>query len=337
MDVKLNKYTASLPLMKDINAVNQQIHKMQNKDFRWLFDSEQDDILDQTAYIKERLIADRIEFHELDSLSNILESSSPSDYISFTKDTKEWLQTYAKNNLGLDYISDIDARIPNDIFIANTIPLPDFCFVMTIYDGEYKHITDEFIIRFIVYKNKLFMVFGNTKQGKLITAVTLIEVNEGYLEIDNSIMYCNHPNDLEFQENRYKAAVKTMTLALANYMLIEWYTVQVLLLHPVIKERLFVQGNKEKLRTNNSEIIGNANSSKKSRKRKAKYVRYKSLDESLFKSEIIRKRHTLCWYVIGHYRHYKNGSKTFVHGYWKGPLRELKKNLDEGRERILAQ
>ena len=27
--------------------------------------------------------------------------------------------------------------------------------------------------------------------------------------------------------------------------------------------------------------------------------------------------------------------KDDSHGYWKGPMRELKKNLDEGRERLL--
>ena len=41
------------------------------------------------------------------------------------------------------------------------------------------------------------------------------------------------------------------------------------------------------------------------------------------------------WYVIGHYRHYKNGKTGWVNGYWKGALRETKKSFDEGRQRIL--
>ena len=110
-----------------------------------------------------------------------------------------------------------------------------------------------------------------------------------------------------------------------------------MLLNPVIKEHLFVQGKKEKLRSKNDVIAGVDSDDNKSRKRKAKYVRYKDISDVILKSDVIRKQHTLCWYVIGHYRHYQNGRKVWINGYWKGPLRELKKNLDEGRERILAQ
>lgn len=43
-------------------------------------------------------------------------------------------------------------------------------------------------------------------------------------------------------------------------------------------------------------------------------------------------RRTLAWYVIGHWRKTRDG-KTFIRGHWRGPLRQVKQNLDEGRDR----
>ena len=33
---------------------------------------------------------------------------------------------------------------------------------------------------------------------------------------------------------------------------------------------------------------------------------------------------------------YSNGTKVFVKGYWKGTLRNLKQNIDKGRNRIIV-
>ena len=59
--------------------------------------------------------------------------------------------------------------------------------------------------------------------------------------------------------------------------------------------------------------------------------------ESTFSYDDHKKinRKCLCWYVIGHWREYKNGNKIFIQGYWKGALRNAKKNYDDGRERII--
>lgn len=293
--------------------------------------------LDQVRYISERLRADTVKFQDFGSLSDIFSNNSPSDFISFTKDTKSNLNKYFVTNFDSHSDSKGDTIIPNDIFIANTIPLPDFCFVMDIYDEQYTKLINEFVIRFLFHEGQLFIIFNDTQQRKIITAVKLKNMDDEHLIIDDSIVFCNRAHDPLFKRADYKAAIKTMTLAIANHMLAEWYAVQVLLLNPVIKERIFTQGDKKKLRVNDSAIIGLDTTSKKTRKRKAKYIRYKNIDQDLFKSKVLRKQHTLCWYVIGHYRHYQNGRKTFVHGYWKGPLRELKKNLDSGRERIIAQ
>ena len=72
-------------------------------------------------------------------------------------------------------------------------------------------------------------------------------------------------------------------------------------------------------------------------RRVTRYIRKHVIREEEIDAAIVpkhdRQRNTLVWYVIGHWRHYKNGSLVFIQGHWKGPLRQLKKNLDETRER----
>ncbi len=336
MENNLSNYlTSTNPIIRDLVEINQLTKT--DPDYSWITDTEDyDDAKDQQAYIVERLFADGIKVEDIDVLKDVLNYSSPSDYIRFTKDTKQILTDYIRNNLGLDYDEYDTTRIPNDIFVANTVPLKDFIFVMTIYNEEYSRITSEFVVRFLFYNSQLFVVVGNTQQSDVVSAVKLRDFGEDRFEIDDSVIYCNDLTAFNNFSTRYQAAVKTMTIAIANHMLSDWYAVQIMLLNPVIKERLFVQGKKEKVRIKQEAIVG-TNRTKKARKRKAQYVRYKDISNVILKSDVIRKQHTLCWYVIGHYRHYSSGKKTWINGYWKGPLRELQKNLDEGRERILAQ
>ena len=114
-------------------------------------------------------------------------------------------------------------------------------------------------------------------------------------------------------------------------LLADWYGIQLALLHPSVKE---VFSNPKITKVH--ERIGTG----KDRKRRTRYVRTHTINEgdikaknSLGNSHIHRK--TLAWWVIGHQRHYKNGKTRFINGYWKGPLREAKRNFDEGRDRII--
>ena len=75
------------------------------------------------------------------------------------------------------------------------------------------------------------------------------------------------------------------------------------------------------------------------RKRVVRYVRKHyitadDVDEVLYgKGHRDFERKTMAWYVIGHWRQYQNGTRKFIKGYWKGPLREMKRNFDGGRLR----
>lgn len=285
----------------------------------------------------EAIRAGKIQLDKMSKLDDILSSSSPSDYIVFTKETKRILNDYYHNLLKLDHdaITDtINDSIPNDIFVAGTVPLPDVVFRMTVYNEEYTRVTSEFYIRFLYTGTDFIIAVSNTGEGQSCGAVRVIQDSESY-KIDDSIVYVDNPNDPKYTKQPiYRNALKLITTAMASHFLAEWYSLQIMMLNPVIRERLFTRNGKEKLRCKDSAVVGSDNTSKKN-KRRAKYIRYKELSEVVLTSDVVRKQHTMCWYVIGHYRHYSSGKKTWVNGYWKGPLRELQKNLDEGRERLL--
>ena len=112
-----------------------------------------------------------------------------------------------------------------------------------------------------------------------------------------------------------------------------WYGIQISLLHPTIKE---VFSHPREVR------VYDPDPNAKKRKRRTRYIK-----RHVIKSDEIEKalcggserqfnRRTLVWYVIGHWRHYANGSKVFIKGYWKGVFRELKRNIDDGRDRQIV-
>lgn len=197
---------------------------------------------------------------------------------------------------------------PTDIIVANMIPLPHFNAEFnsgdvsekytfnTMHDEE--HEEWEVIIR---NKDKLIVV---------------VPKESGSWEIVINDSTDQH----EFEDN---FGVK-MLLSL-------WYSVQILLLNPQT-ETLFSSGLREKT----YKRVGSG----KSRKRVVKYVRKhyvteEALDEAL-RCKGAYSRKTLAWYVIGHWREYKNGKRQFIKGYWKGPLRKAKKSFDGGRTRELV-
>lgn len=119
--------------------------------------------------------------------------------------------------------------------------------------------------------------------------------------------------------------------------LIEWYRIQLTLLNPLTK----VCFREYKL------PVHSTNKNRKS-KRPIRYVRRLVLDSEEFdkainpdKSEVTGGsyiRRTMIWHVAGHWRKNKNGTRSFIKGYWKGPLRDLEKNkeLFESRNRELV-
>ena len=88
-----------------------------------------------------------------------------------------------------------------------------------------------------------------------------------------------------------------------------------------------------------SSFMNNQRNFGKSNKR-TKYIEYhrfntEDIKEGIYGSKNSQyNRKTMVWYVIGHWRYYKNtGKKIFINPYWKGPMREIKNNNINTRKR----
>lgn len=147
--------------------------------------------------------------------------------------------------------------------------------------------------------------------------------------------YIEHLSDAEF--NRFAEEMKGYAkenCSIKEYAFMEtWYGIQIALLHPTVKN-IFKGGRKER--------DGEAKFDKKpGTKRPVRYIKKRVIN----KDDIQRclngdgeavNRHTLVWYVIGHWRKLANGTKQFIKPYWKGPLRELKMALDDREREIVT-
>lgn len=264
--------------------------------------------------------------HDLKELNELLSVSSPSDYIVYDKETYNAFNNYLIKSLEIK--RDIFyQQIPNDIFVAKTIPLPDVVFKSSFGNEG----SSDIHIRCVYAQDKLIIAIF--RKGELGSAVIAKQDSDSTYALDGANIYIEDLNFYDKIIQDYKIEVRWVTLGVATHIFAHWYALQIMMLNPVIKERLFEKDRKEKLHVSSDYILGSEINT--SKKRKAKYVKYKRITNTIIHSDILRKKHVLCWYVIGHYRHYKNGTKSWVNGYWKGPLRELQKNLDDGRERLV--
>lgn len=158
--------------------------------------------------------------------------------------------------------------------------------------------------------------------GKEIYATLYIEYDLNALSVDQVLV----PEGIKLTkaQGEYLESVVMRSVG-------DWYGVQIALLHPQIREA-FSRPTLTPIRKRND--------SRKKKQRVARYIKThyinpKAIDKAVKDSGPFERK-TLCWYVIGHWRNNNNGTKTFINGYWKGPLRRLKRNLDDGRERIVA-
>lgn len=222
-------------------------------------------------------------------------------------------------------------KVPTDILIAETIPLKDFelKIMSKTLNGVYASgLTYQF--NFVILQELgpeiVVTVFddGEAKfaihyfpspenQSKWSSAIVPIEY-----DINRAVAYeMTHDQRVSFE-------------TLRALLLADWYAIQLALLHPQIKT-IFSNPQTTPLRKREK------NRKKKQRVAKyikAHYIRPEHIVNALKNNNIQRK--TMAWWVIGHYRHYKNGQTRFIQGYWKGPMREMQRNLDEGRERKIV-
>lgn len=271
------------------------------------------------VFKKDRSILDIEDIPEIHDMFRVTDSkegfepifeSNPSDMLVMTEELLERFFEITKQ-AGYDDVY----GIPSDIFEADTIPLPDS---VILYDGDC-------YIRVVVAED----VYLTYETGSFnVTFKSLYDEENGLvmLSVDDA-----YSSDKEFVELFASRSNMTGFMILVDQFFKLWYAFQICLLNPPVKERILKKSGKMKL--------GGACHTDKKDGRKARYVKYHEVRSDIFETATDGdgfERKTLSWYVIGHWRNYRNGKKTFVNGYWKGPLRQAKMNSDSGRIREVS-
>lgn len=258
----------------------------------------------------------------------------PVDIALFDK-AREFMKYPATDTVRIDHKTDIElyqtlidknvntiAQAPSDIFYADTVPLKDIEIEI-----------DERDATFSCGK-------GMVNRYRVIILDDLHGIHEAEVaDVGYLMVYIPNTKKIAFmvslavqKGNNHIFPASACAIAnipiMANTYMTTWYAIQIALLHPKIK-LLFDRPMKVP-------IHGKSQGS--SRQRKVKYVKVHNLRVDDIKNITHEpgtiNRKCLAWYVIGHWRQYKTGKKVFIQGYWKGKLRDLKRNLDE-RERVI--
>lgn len=242
-----------------------------------------------------------------------LRTSKPSDDIVITPGGYEAIRELRTNIVG----DDVD--LIADIIWSKTIPLKDF---ITTVDGPYR-------VRFCIFEDAV-NALDEAPVGKtlLVGAVQELGHNAFWL-----LGVAKGENRAEISVEHYNENGEVIGISQAEEVNLNikniwkfWHGVQLALLHPQVKE-VFAKPKMAKERRRVKTESGE-------RKRETWYIRRHVLNSDSVEHPIREiNRQCLAWYVVGHWRHYKDGSVTWINGYWKGKLRELKRNVDLGRNR----
>ena len=225
-------------------------------------------------------------------------------------------------------------RIPSDIFFSGRIPMMDCEIVVDETDEPHGLVCSYRVVIFPDYRERV-----ESSSDEPVDVGALLMDLKGYTfivpfsvckgidtVITEKIGHHNVPVEIL---NSCRRQWKQMGMIdLVYEYMTTWYGIQVALLHPTVKDVF---------RNPRTEPVYATYGKKGNHRRFVRYIR-----KHIINAEDIRQaqygfnreyeRHTLVWYVIGHWRHYEDGRKVFVQPYWKGALRELKMSLD-GRDR----
>lgn len=280
----------------------------------------------------------------LDELLDLLNMNAP-DVIKITHEQDMRISDIWKRTKENDNAPGV---IPSDLFFSNTIPLKDCC--IEIDERNSKDLSFGMLVKYRVYiVNDIQKRIEQLSNGesKCIGCICETAYDRNDIGILCPIAVTKGVNGIGFSQGCIAMGGDLKTRSIMNYMLnadtkkcmehfhslmTTWYSIEISLLCPeirVIYNSPVMNKNKKYIKATNSE-----------RKRIVKYIktyylRDDELDKAIYgNTENKRNRHCLVWYVIGHWRTYKDGKQVFIQGYWKGVLRELKHNLDN-RERVI--
>ena len=272
-----------------------------------------------------------------DELFEMTKQSSPSDIIKLSHEADESLQRLWMHGRK-------DSTIPSDILFSSSVPLLD-CKILI--DETDKEEGENLLYRIVIFPD-YEQVIRNCDENNisLVGAILFYDVVDDvilyrficvvkgidWLNLTDIYLHCNSKEKYEFLMS-YPIINLNKINKLSAMCLQTWYGIQIALLHPTVKD-VFRNPKIDRVYDQTSRNAKNAN-----RKRITRYVKTHVLNAEDIKSASCGgkeyNRHTLVWYVIGHWRTLKDGRKIFVKPCWKGPLRELKHNLDD-RERVIV-
>lgn len=266
----------------------------------------------------------------------LISSSNPSDYFVLTEREKNSLsELFGISQGGF-------VEVPSDIFFSKTVPMLD----CIIYKPE-THSKDRVIV-IENYKENIDEALKRGKKTALLVAIivcnwqSLDQVSfffPVFVWAGNDKAYFTWAgptrgrDEPEYDNDKYFAENYSILRGNAGDTMCTWYCIQLALLHPTVKN-VFSNPGTVKLET--------CATSKRKRKRTAKYVKMHVLTADKIDAAISKgpsrtiNRKCMAWYVIGHWRHYKDGREIFIQPYWKGALRDLRRNADgDSRQRII--
>ena len=234
------------------------------------------------------------------------------------------------------------AGIPSDLFFSGHIPLPD-CKVH-VDDGDGNIIK----FRVVIFPDYQKLVEETDENNSVRIGAVLYEIRDGdcmilslevlrghdWIITETLLGYKGIPNYARdyFHEHLNTAQVWTSI----GECLSTWYGIQIALLHPLVKDIFLNPVTVIDESANKKPSKG-----KKGKKRPLRYIKRHIINAEELKNRIHGgsnfQRHTLVWYVMGHWRRYATGKKVFINPYWKGALRDLKNSEIREREIVLEE
>lgn len=265
---------------------------------------------------------------EVDELWELLKETNPSDVIMLTgAEDKELIHLWEDTR-----VEDIrSVSIPSDLFFADTIPMMDCRIVVDERNTEPNGQVVEY--RVAVLPDYADRIEAAGEDAALVGAVVETINNRSliipFYVIKGVDSVLGGQLGLHGLNEMNRRAAEEFTRADISGMFIgfmeTWYGIQIALLHPTVQDVFRHPARvKEKLKKDSKGV----------KKRPVKYIKKHVINKDELEKAMYgdsgRKnaRHTLVWYVIGHWRTLASGAKTFVSPCWKGPLRELKMAQD---------
>ena len=222
--------------------------------------------------------------------------------------------------------------------------------LISLWRGEsYKYIPSELIINdtipmigcAIKYKNKTYKIVTRVLDDDL-NIVRAVDRADGsgsmvaYFELRYSNGY-TISKDISYTDDKEGLAIPDIGIDEedSNKILKAWYGIQLSLMHPIIRVAIEDQSSRD------TTVVAESTKPKTSKKKEIeRHIRHYYNITGDMLAKVLNgncrhnQRHTMSWYVIGHWRTYKDGHQTFIKGHWRGPLRSMYSRGDHRKRDI---